>query len=329
MSISKLGKTKESTMPATNIERQPTNEVVALLPDNGSFEPVPTERLRGVAKIAGAKVEYTLEQPADADDFTDEAPILLAHGYGGIKSAYQQLRTHIAQAGKPAITYRPARSMGLVGDLNPRNLFHPEELSGKAAWSVMRDVRDALGYEQFDLAGHSMGGRTIADIALLKPEHVRSAIFIASVGLDEQSVPRMIGRALHFLPKELPSVAGRAISNKQARIALESLHYIIRNPQRTLAEGLSAAAANLRAHIEELDEQGTPTAAIQFQDDVFFPFDSTRRASQDLFDVHHVYGNEKSNHLTPQVDPLGVSLAIRHVLDKLHVDAKKPLSLVA
>ncbi len=307
-------------MAVTKAERLSNDTVVALVPEPADFERMPTERLRGVAEIAGAKVEYTLEQPTDATDQTDDVPILLAHGYGGIKTAYQQLRSNIAQAGKPAITYRPARSMGIVCDLKPTNILHPEELSGKAAWGVLRDIRDTHGHQQFDLAGHSMGGRTIADIALRKPEHVRSAIFIASVGLDEQSVPRMIGRALRFLPKELPSVARRAIWDSRGRIAMESLHYIARNPQRTLAEGLSAAACNLRASIEDLDEQGTPTAAIQFQDDVFFPFDSTKQASENLFDVHHVYDNEKSNHLTPQADPLGVALAIHRVLTELHHD---------
>lgn len=315
----------------------PINEVEHKVPGTSALEStdavveqlVPTDRLHGVARIAGAKVEYTLEQPVEPNGMASQVPILLAHGYGGIKTAYQQLRSHIAQSGKPAITYRPARSMGLVGDLDPRNLLHPEELSGKAAWGVLRDIRDSLGYEQFDLAGHSMGGRTVADIAVRKPEHVRSAIFIASVGLDEQSVPRMIGRALHFLPKELPSVARRSIWDSRGRIAMESLHYIIRNPQRTLAEGLSAAACNLRAHIEELDEQGTPTAGIQFQNDVFFPFDTIKQASEGLFDVHHVYDNERSDHLTPQADPRGVALAIQRVLDELHAGTEQALPLAA
>jgi pimeloyl-ACP methyl ester carboxylesterase len=108
---------------------------------------------------------------------------------------------------------------------------------------------------------------------------------------------------------------------------MESLHYIIRNPQRTIAEGLSAAACKLHERIEELDEQGIPTAAIHFQDDVFFPLETTKQASENFFDIHHVYESENSNHLTPQADPAGVSRAIRRVLRDLHED--QPLSLAA
>lgn len=313
-------------MPAKNIERQPPDEAVAFLPTHEPIQAVETQRLRGVAKIAGAKVEYTLEQPTDEAVVVDSVPIVLVHGFGGVKTSYRQLRTSLAQMGKPAITYRPARSRGIRGDMSPLNLLYPNKLASQAAWAVMRDIRADIGHELFDVSGHSMGGQTVANLASHKHEHIRSAIFVASVGLGNHSLPHMLGRAARFLPQELAPSAKHIIESTEPRVALESLHYWLRNPQRSLAEGLGTAGCNLHERLVEMEKSGIKTAAIQFQNDVFFPLEAAIKHSRHLFHAHHVYEDPGSNHLTPQLDPQGVAGAIISVLGRLYAQAEYPAS---
>lgn len=296
--------------------------------DSEALEVISTIRTHGVATIAGARVEYTSEQPANEDEITDPVPLLITHGFGGIKGSYRNMRSAVAQSGKPAVTYRPARSQGMRGNLNPHNLLHPEELLSKAAWGVMRSIEQAQGYNIFDVSGHSMGGRTAADVAIHHPEHVRTAIFVAAVGLDEHSVPEMLKRGTRFLKADLAPALPQLIRDNDSRLAFEAVHYILRNFPRTVAEGLTAAGCDLHQRIARLGDYGIRTAAIQFQRDTFFPLEAVTAYSQHLFDKYFVYEDPLSNHITPQTDPKGVARVHTEILRELYAP-KPPLHIVA
>lgn len=272
-----------------------------------------TEKIRGIAHIAGAAIEWTYERP---ETVTDGIPLIGLHGFGGVKSSYREFRSQVAQRGKSAITYRPARSRGYIGDADLNNVRNPGKLLSQAAWAVMRDVKNTTGDTTFDASGHSMGGYTLTQLAKHKPEHLRTAIYVGSVGLDDHSVPQMLGRALRFVNKELrPS---GLVSGRDQRIALEGLHYLVRNPVRTVAEGLNAAGCSLKQDIPNIRAAGIKTAALQFELDTFFPTHRVTEESAHLFDHYEVLENPTANHIAPQILASEVAEAHMNILKKLH-----------
>src|SRR4051812_11413408 len=76
------------------------------------YEEVPTRAIRGIARIAGAKIDYTHEAPLHDEDVKDQVPLIIAHGWGGSELTYAELRQEIAKRGKPAITWNSPRSKG-------------------------------------------------------------------------------------------------------------------------------------------------------------------------------------------------------------------------
>ncbi len=300
---------------------QPRHQVHVTNNDNhevsnsrGLFLLQETERIRGIAHIAGAAIEWTYERP---EVIEDEVPLIGLHGFCGVKSSYREFRSQVAQRGKPAITYRPARSRGYLGDVDINNVRDPGKLLSQAAWAVMRDIKKSTGDTTFDASGHSMGGYTLTRLAKHKPEHLRTAIYVGSVGLDDHSVPQMLGRAVRFIQDELrPS--GLISGTENRRIALEGLHYIVRNPLRTATEGLNAAGCSLKHEIPLIRAQGIKTAALQFELDTFFPTASVTEESSHLFDHYQVLENPTAKHIAPQILASEVAEAHINILKKLH-----------
>lgn len=279
---------------------------------------IETERTHGFTRIAGVAVEYTYEAPASKKDVTDPVPVLLVPGYGGTESAYWKLRHQITQHGKPAISYQPPRTKGWLQDLHPANSLRPHRLTSQAAYAVVKDVIDSFGHESVDLSGHSMGGKTISDLALHRPELIRSLLYNASVGLDQHTVLQMLGRALICLRRDIGPEARHLLQESENRLAAEITHYVLRNPVRTAGEALVAASCNLERSIQTIRSHGIKTGAIQYHTDAFFPLPAFLNASQHLFDVVHVYRDPHSNHLQPQRDPAGVAKATVEVLHQLN-----------
>jgi pimeloyl-ACP methyl ester carboxylesterase len=190
----------------------------------------------------------------------------------------------------------------------------------------MRFVREEFGHEEFDGYGHSLGGETVVNVARHKPEHVRAVILDGSCGLDEHSLLEMIGRTGQFAKAELLPALGKLARNDGLRTGWQALHYIGRHPARTLAEGLNAGATNLHPRIEEIIARGIFVSAIQSPGDIYFPFDDVERDSRHLFGDHfHKRDDPESNHLAPQLDPVGTAEIILHALKRqLHPEALEP-----
>jgi len=71
--------------------------------------------------------------------------------------------------------------------------------------SVLRDA-DAAGLDRFVLAGHSLGGLTIAELARRAPERVQHLVFISCM------IPPEGGSSIEALPEALQGVARDALS---------------------------------------------------------------------------------------------------------------------
>jgi pimeloyl-ACP methyl ester carboxylesterase len=271
------------------------------------------ESYEGVAHIAGANIHYTYEAPPDA---SNTVPMLLVPGFCSTEELNAGWRRALAASGKPAISYDQPRSQGF-GDLDPRNYWHPAKLPTLAATAVMHDVTSETGSKQFDISGHSMGGAVAANLALQNPNHARTALFVASTGLAKHCWPQMLGRSAVFAHNEMAEASWQlAFENPLA--ALGNLHYIWRNPSRTLAEGLRAATVDIRPEITALGALGLKTGAIQFPKDSLFPPSENTEATKRLFDAYEVLPNPNANHLAPQLLPRQVAGAQLGMLARLH-----------
>jgi pimeloyl-ACP methyl ester carboxylesterase len=247
----------------------------------------------------------------------DQVPLIIAHGWGGSELTYAELRQEIAKRGKPAITWNSPRSKGWLNDLNLFHLSEVAKFSSQAGWGVLKAVKNRFGYEQVDEYGHSMGGETVVNLAIHSSEHVRAVILDGSCGLDFHTLQEMIIRTGEVGRKELLPVIGRLALSSSPRLGIQVAHYVFRNPGRTIAEGVNAGSTNLHQRLEMLGEQGIYRAAIQSEDDTFFPVRKVERDSRHLFDAFHIREDPSANHMAPQLDPAGTAETVIRLLNQV------------
>jgi pimeloyl-ACP methyl ester carboxylesterase len=260
-----------------------------------------TQRFCGRAKIAGAEVDYTYERPLEC--ITDEVPLLIVPGYAGIKPAYRRFREEVVQSGKPAITMRPVREQAMVAALHPHYLLHPGALPTRAAYGVLSDVQKKYDIDEFDVAGHSMGGWIVALLAERHFNKVRSASFVASAGLEDHSLTRLISRLPDFMAHEfLPNFPSLA-HDTGVRSAIETLHYVWRNPYRTCVEGIGVSNCDIRPTLSHLGELGVKTAIMNFGSDRLIHNHTTQAEAGPLVDYCETHPDRSLGHLAPQLHP--------------------------
>ncbi len=260
-----------------------------------------TERLQGITEVVGAPLRYTYEYPLE--EVTDEVPFLIIPGYGGIKPAYRRLRESLVQSGKPAITLRPLRCHSIAAATHPSYFLKPSALPSRAVYGIMNDLRISHGVDTFDLAGHSMGGWVASRVAERHSDKVRSVSLVASAGLEDHSPTLLIKRLPKFFAKEfLPRMRQVAIED-ELRFARDALHYVLRNPARTLAEGVAVAKCDIRPSLVRLGECGVRTAILNFSSDYLIQNKTTKSEVGHLVDHCETHERSDLGHLAPQVHP--------------------------
>jgi pimeloyl-ACP methyl ester carboxylesterase len=121
--------------------------------------------------IDGHKVHYYVRGPLHG------TPIVLIHGLGGRAEDWLHLAPYLVQAGYRV--YTP----DLLG-------FGQSDEPADATYSIPDQAKlvveffDALGLQQPDLAGWSMGGWVVQKVAADHPERVRRLILLDSAGLN-------------------------------------------------------------------------------------------------------------------------------------------------
>lgn len=281
----------------------------------GPCEAVSLRTVTGETRIAGQDVRLTYRAPREAAHITDSVPLLIAHGWNAPESAYGPLAEEVAMLGKPSVTYEEDRSLGLIGDINPLNLFRVAALSSKAAWAATRYVRDKFGHEETDAYGHSWGGKTVVNLALYHPDTIRQLVLDCSVGLNGHRLPGMVGRTGQFAALELLPALGKLAQSHGPKTGLHMFNYVRRHPVRSLAEGLDAGSANLHDGIGRLLYRGIGVSVLQSRNDVYFGHEAVQRDSGQLLGEHlHTREDPASNHLAPQLDPGGTATLIVHAL---------------
>lgn len=268
----------------------------------------------GRTSIAAAAIDYTLEIP---QDLREDIPIVFVPGFGGIKPAYKSLRNEIVKAGKPAVSFKPARSQNLGAGYHPKHLFHPERLLQQSTWAVMRDIEANVGFDKFDLSGHSMGGPAVVGAAMQQTEHVRSIIMVAAAGLNPVDQLTLGKRFGDFLVTDLMPNIWKMKVQHESSVAIEAISYFLRNPKRTIGEALAVSGADSRFALRRLGQIGVKTAALQFKNDKIFPVDEVREMSGDVVDMF-IYDDPKAGHVEPQLNPKEVAFEHLSILKQIN-----------
>jgi pimeloyl-ACP methyl ester carboxylesterase len=143
-------------------------------------------------EVDGRRVEYRVTGSGE--------PLVLVHGLAGSWRWWSPLVAALA----------PHRRVHVV-DLPRRHaVVRPDELSG---W--LRRWLDAVGLDEVELAGHSLGGLVAAELAATDPERTRKLVLVAPAGIPcGRSLPErglgLLG-ALYDVRSSLPLVVGDAL----------------------------------------------------------------------------------------------------------------------
>ncbi len=120
--------------------------------------------------VAGHRLHYEVEGPAAGP------VVVLVHGLGGRAEDWRNLAPFIAKAGFRV--YLPDL-IGYGRSQKPADFSY----SVRDEAAVVLDFMDALGLQQVDLGGWSMGGAIVQHVAADHPERVRRLLLFDSAGL--------------------------------------------------------------------------------------------------------------------------------------------------
>ena len=121
-------------------------------------------------------------------------PIVLVHGGGHGAWCWEptvaELTTAVLAVDLPPVSIRAG-----AGRLEPVPACETLTLADWA--TAVLDAATAAGWDRFALAGHSLGGATIAEVARRAPDRVAHLVYVSAV------VPEEGGSVLEMLPAEL------------------------------------------------------------------------------------------------------------------------------
>ncbi len=120
--------------------------------------------------VGGYRVHYETEGPGDGP------VVVLVHGLGGRAEDWRNLAPDLAKAGYRV--YLPDL-VGYGRSEKPKNFSY----SVRDEASVTVDFLDAVGLQQVDLGGWSMGGAIVQHVAADHPERVKRLMLFDAAGL--------------------------------------------------------------------------------------------------------------------------------------------------
>lgn len=131
-------------------------------------------------------------------DAATAPPVLCVPGLSANARSFDLIAATLAESGHPVVAF----------DLRGRGLS-PATAPGTHGWRRhAEDVLEAatkLGFEQFDLVGHSMGAFVSLQLAALAAARIRRLVLIDAIGVPEPAVVPPILAAVQRLDRVYPS----------------------------------------------------------------------------------------------------------------------------
>lgn len=285
--------------------------------------PVPNEFERNPQDVEGFLISDRTYKADAAIDFTIRAvshvasrrSIVVVPGFGGIKPVYGDFRDEIAKAtGSNTTSYRQPRSQKPKSVMRfVDSTLHPEKLGKQSVVAMIDVMRDIYPDQKVTLIGHSMGTPNSVDAALRRMDDVEDIIMVGGGGLEK-------GQNVGRLTKRMPAIARgegnsvREMPREDAiNIGLQALYHVVRDPWRTLGEGIDVGSRDLMVdELATLRAYGIGLHAVQLENDGFFPTDIARQDAEPHVDSFSVVPDV--DHLAPQIYPRIVAEHIAEIL---------------
>jgi pimeloyl-ACP methyl ester carboxylesterase len=213
-------------------------------------------------------------------------PLIVVHGYSAEGFLYAQTLSRLVGMGFKVIAIDTAGhggTQGLPG--GGARLGAYAELLGRAV--------DELGIKRAVLAGHSMGGRLVTELAARKPDRTIGVLLLdAIVGetwdriVDvSRFVPPVlagVGAALALdVATTAPVLRDRTQAVKLARLAMPMLWSDARHPWRLIGPGVSILRSRGSAWmLQRIAQEHVPLVAIHGDRDLAVPLSTARSAAR-------------------------------------------------
>ncbi len=219
-------------------------------------------------------------------------PLVVVHGFSAEGILYAQTLSRLVDLGFKVIAVDTAGHGGTLGlPTNAQSMASYAQLLGR--------VLDHLGVQEAVLAGHSMGGRLVTELAATQPERAIAVVLLDAIVGDTWD--RMVN-VFRVFPPLLVGIAGTLVVDtvstvpwfrdpKQAvklgRLVAPTIAGHARRPWRLLGPAASILRSRgTRWMLEKLRHEKVPVFAIHGDWDVAVPIatakDTARRSRGDL-----------------------------------------------
>lgn len=177
-------------------------------------------------------------EPTMPEHTSDVPRILCLHGWLDNAASFLPLMEHLPEADIVAIDFPGSgRSEWLEGGYSLADIAYR-----------VRGVADALGWSNYHLAGHSLGGGIASILAVAEPQAVSSLIMLDSVGALSEEADGLPGRLQRAFSerRDIGRYASRIFADKEAavaarlkaaRMAPESARLIVERQTTATGEG--------------------------------------------------------------------------------------------
>ncbi len=213
----------------------------------------PLQRWRTV-DVGGARVELL-----EIDGIPLGDPVLFLPGWGLTARAYVAALVPLVQAGLRVI----APSLPGFGTSTPLGLGAPLAAYARRVIELL-EVMDPE--KPVFAVGHSFGGGVALKVAQLRPDLIRSVTAVNPVGgaPDTTGLRRAgwLGWSLATTASRLPRFPRAVDAQQVARLALDLLPNLTRNPLRAALSGAVALTAQLADEARQLADSGMPTLYV-------------------------------------------------------------------
>ena len=212
-------------------------------------------------------------------------PLVVVHGFSAEGILYAQTLSRLVGMGYRVIAVDAAGHGGTWGLPGGGS-----SLSDYA--TLIGRVLDHLGIERAVLAGHSMGGRLVVELAARSPERAIAVVLLDAIVGDtwdriqwwSRRVPGVLGvigaTLMVDTASTLPVFRDRRQAAKLMRLVLPTAQAHLRRPWRLFAPAISIIRSSpSRELLEELAREGVPTFVLHGDRDYAVPLSTSKSAA--------------------------------------------------
>ena len=212
-------------------------------------------------------------------------PLVLVHGYSAEGMLYAQVLSRLVRAGFRVVAIDTAGHGGTLGlPTGGASMEHYTRLLAR--------VLDELGIRRAVLAGHSMGGRLVTELAAQEPDRAIAVVLLDAivgdtwdrmVNLFRIAPPALAGVGGVLLIDSvttLPLIRDPAQARKLGRLVAPVIAGHLRRPWRMLGPAVSILRSKGSGWmLDRIAEEGIPLVVIHGERDVAVPMATARDAA--------------------------------------------------